>query len=154
MATRGPKPKPTAIKIAGGTRKDRINTAEPPRLDGDPEIPAYLDDEARAEWTRMTDHLRKLGILSAAHAPTLGLYCQQHSRLVRAEERIAEKGLTEETARGALVMSPYVRIAREASAFCLKVLAEFGLSPSASSRITTSASAAPADQLEEFLKRG
>lgn len=150
---RGTKPAPTAYKIAKGTQKSRINAAEPPLLEGEPEVPSYLDDEARAEWTRMVTNLRKLGILSAAHAPTLGLYCQQYSRLVTAEAKIREQGETLLSPRGSVILNPYVRIARDCSNFCARALSEFGLSPSSSSRITSTASA-PQDELEEFLKHG
>jgi P27 family predicted phage terminase small subunit len=153
MAKAGRKPKPTALKLLEGTRKDRVNPSEPPRLDGEPEVPSFLDGEARAEWSRMVANLRKLGILSVAHAPTLALYCQQYSRLVKAEAEIAKQGETITGAHGGVALNPYVRIAQDCSNFCARALSEFGLSPSSSSRITSTATA-PDDELEEFLKRG
>lgn len=151
MAKRGPKPKPTPLKIATGTRKDRIPTSEPIQLPGAPEIPAYLDKVAKAEWARMVALLSQLGLLSAAHGPALGLYCQSFSRLTKAEAEIAKNGETVTTARGGLQTSPYLRIARDASRQMQSLLVEFGLTPSASSRVSATRGEAPQDDLEDFI---
>lgn len=149
MAKPGPKPKPTALKLARGTRRDRVNEREPVAPPGRPEAPGFLDAVAVAEWERIVPQLEAIGVLSTVDGAALALYCQSFSRMVAAEEKILGGNLTSATARGVGV-SPYVRIARDAAAFCAKMLVEFGLTPSSRSRVTTRA-AAPADRLAAHL---
>ena len=53
MASRGRKPKPTAIKKLKGNPGCRpLNIAEP-KPTGSPVCPDWLEDEAKSEWERM-----------------------------------------------------------------------------------------------------
>lgn len=154
MAKSGRKPQPTALKIARGVRKDRIPVSEPPLLEGEIEMPSYLDERAREEWGRMARLMGRMGILSASHGPALGLYCMSYSRLVNAEEQLRKEGSTVPTKLGGHQSNPYVRIAREASRQMQSLLVEFGMTPSSSTRVAMRPMEIPVDELEEFLKRG
>ena len=51
---RGRKPKPTVLKLLDGNPGKRtINDREPTAAGGIPELPDWLDDEAKAEWYRI-----------------------------------------------------------------------------------------------------
>jgi hypothetical protein len=58
MGRRGPKPAPTALKIAAGVRADRINVDSPAGPVGVPTPPPWLTGEARAEWDRTVAKFR------------------------------------------------------------------------------------------------
>ena len=54
MATRGRKPKPTAIKrLEGNPGKRPLNIYEPKPLKKAPTCPDWLDEEAKREWRRL-----------------------------------------------------------------------------------------------------
>ena len=64
MATRGRKPKPTAVKVLEGNPGKRpLNMFEPTPEKIAPECPSWLNDEAKAEWNRLVDKMVELGIL-------------------------------------------------------------------------------------------
>jgi len=148
---RGRKPKPTALKLADGTRPGRVNTAEP-KPSGRPKMPTYLDVEARAEWRRIVPVLEKMKILGAADAPLLALYCQAHSDYVGATKALRKEGKVIETATGAMKPSPHLHIVNAARSEMVKILAEFGCSPSSRSRLNVGVGS-EVDALDAFLKR-
>lgn len=145
MATRGRKPKPSNLKVISGTdRADRRNEAEPQVSIAMPDAPAHLCKEALVEWNRVCREMYDAGILSGLDRAGLAAYCQAYGRWVRAEEslaRMAERdpvtnGLMIKTQSGNAIQNPLVGSANKAMADMMKYAAEFGMTPSARSRIT------------------
>ena len=65
MATRGRKPKPTAIKeLEGNPGKRELNQNEPKPEKKAPRCPTWLEAEAKKEWKRLAKQLEQLGILT------------------------------------------------------------------------------------------
>lgn len=151
---KGRKPKPTNLKILGGTRPERINADEVKPPPGHPDPPACLDDVALAEWGRMIPILDGMGLLSQAEGPALALYCQAFSRWSAAEASVKQFGLLVRSGDEGVKPNPAVAISRDASAAMARMLAEFGLTPSSRSRVKAVDSSASKDALEDFLKRG
>ena len=159
MAYKGPKPKPTQIKLVTGTaRTHRLNAAEPqPDIDC-PEPPGHLTAPARAEWDRVVPELLALGLLSHLDRGALAAYCQAYGRWAAAEAalaRMAERdtvtdGLVIRTKSGNLIQNPLVGAANKAMADLVRYAAEFGLTPSARARVS-GADADMTDDLAEFL---
>lgn len=153
MAKRGRPPKSTALKLLDGTRPDRINFAEPPRVEGRPTPPATLGPVALAEWNRVVEDLERLGVLSLSDRPTLALYCQHYARWVEAEEHIKKLGMVSSTAAGGAKINPYIQISKDSAKEALRIAQLFGLSPSDRSRLKTEAPKPKTDALTEFLNR-
>jgi P27 family predicted phage terminase small subunit len=59
---------------------------------GEPDMPEFLDDEGRAEWSRMCDLLSEGGQLSKADGAAMAAYCQAWSGLVAASEIVRTEG--------------------------------------------------------------
>ena len=101
-----------------------------------PELPAHLDDEARAEWARIAPELKRLGLLTRIDRAALALYCVVWSRWVFAEIQINDQGPVVEAPKTKVRMhNPFVSISHRAQTQMLRLLTEFGLTPSARSRI-------------------
>ena len=67
MATRGRKPKPTALKILEGNPGKRpINGSEPVPPKGGLKCPTWLLPEAKKEWKRLASSLEVMGVLTMA----------------------------------------------------------------------------------------
>src|SRR5207248_10221393 len=75
MGRRGPRPAPTALKRALGTRPDRINESEPLPSDGLPSCPEHLSPGAQAVWHRLASDLYRRGGLTNWGVEPLALYC-------------------------------------------------------------------------------
>ncbi|WP_323771973.1 phage terminase small subunit P27 family [Antarctobacter sp.] len=141
---RGRKPKPSGLKLVTGTeRADRVNPDEPQPPRSCPEPPGHLKAEARAEWDRVCEQLCALGILSQIDRAALAAYCQAYGRWVQAETALdamanrdaVTHGLMIRTQSGNAIQNPLVGTANKAMADMMRYAAEFGMTPSARTRI-------------------
>lgn len=85
--TRGPLPKPAALRLLeGNAGKRALNLSEginpPVEI---PSAPKHLGIEAKKEWKRITPLLEELGLISGLDRAALGLYCQALGRLSELE---------------------------------------------------------------------
>jgi len=140
----GQKPKPTHLKlITGNPGKRALPRAEARAILALPAVPAHLTDDAKVEWGRVSDELYKIGLLSGIDRAALAAYCQAYGRWVAAERAIATMaagdtltaGLLIKTTNGNAIQNPLVGTANKAMADMVRYAAEFGMTPSARSRI-------------------
>lgn len=145
MAPRGPKPKPTSLKLLSGTaRKHRLNLNEPKVPPSIPDAPDHLSGEAQVEWARVTAEMANMGILSRLDRGTLAAYAQAYGRWVAAERalaRMAERdavtaGIVIRTKSGNAIQNPLVGAANKAMADMVRYAAEFGMTPSSRTRVS------------------
>lgn len=162
MGRRGPPPKPTLLKLVSGNPGGRpLNAHEPVPPPGDAEPPSHLDERARLVWQQVVPRLARIGLARSVDGEALARYCQLivmwrdctafiekngRSYPVRAESadpkkpgRIIRFDAFTETS---LVM----RLARE----LLAIEREFGLTPSARSRIQVAADTASKGDINEL----
>ena len=146
MAPRGRKPKPTHLKVVtGNPGKRQINENEPRPDLSIPTPPPHLSDEAKVEWGRVCDQLYRLKLLSDIDRASLAAYAQAYGRWVQAERALAKmaasdgvtKGLLVKTRNGNAIQNPLVGTANKAMADMMRYAAEFGMTPSARSRLST-----------------
>ena len=115
----GRKPKPTALKkLEGNPGKRKLNTKEPMPGKGMPDCPKWLLPEAKKEWERLCVKLSEIGVLTEIDMAAFAAYCQSYARWKEAQEHIDSEGSTFETDK-----------------LMMQVASEFGLTPSARSRI-------------------
>ena len=130
MATRGRKPKPTAMKeLEGNPGKHPLNTSEPKPNKKAPACPKWLEPEAKKEWRRLAKQMEAIGILTEVDMAAFAGYCQQ---------------------------VPQVSIAQTYLKIMNKFAEQFGLTPSSRSRIIASdgGPADAADEMENLLGGG
>lgn len=141
---RGRKPKPTNLKVLQGTaRPDRVRGDEPRPDPNLPAPPDHLSADALVEWGRISGQLYKLGLLSEIDRSALAAYCQAYGRWVQAERALAARiseadkgGLLDTTPNGLQQQHALVGIANKALELMHKFLTEFGMTPSARSRLS------------------
>lgn len=93
MGKRGPKPKPTKLKIiAGNPGKRSLNKREPQPPADEPSMPAWLSSRAKIEWKRIVPELKRLGLLTAIDLAALACYCQAFAEFEIATRTIDEEG--------------------------------------------------------------
>lgn len=130
----GRTPQPAALKLIKGRApgKDAAGRDVNPgpafkRLP--PEAPAWLSDEARAEWDRVVPGLSRLDLLKPEDRAALAAYCETWASFRKATETVAREGLTIEAKQGTLP-HPAVGIARSAGRELRAWATHFGLTPS------------------------
>jgi P27 family predicted phage terminase small subunit len=145
---RGRKPEPTHLKlIKGNPGKRRINEREPVPTSQLPSPPSHLSDGAKVEWGRVSEELYRLGLLTGVDRAALAAYCQAYGRWAQAEEAITTMakqdkltgGLMIKTTNGNAIQNPLVGTANKAAADMVRYAAEFGMTPSARSRLSANA---------------
>ena len=112
MATRGRKPKPTAMKeLEGNPGKHPLNTSEPKPNKKAPACPKWLEPEAKKEWRRLAKQMEAIGILTEVDMAAFAGYCQAYARWKEAEEFITQHGTIVKTPSGYWQQVPQVSIA-------------------------------------------
>ncbi|NCD03968.1 MAG: phage terminase small subunit P27 family [Clostridia bacterium] len=156
MGTRGRKPKPTALKVLEGNPGKRpLNASEPKPEKKAPKCPTWLEPEAKKEWKRMSKTLEELGVLTEIDASAFSGYCQAYARWKEAEEFLSKHGTIFKTPSGYIQQVPQVSIAQTYLKIMKDFCTEFGLTPSARSRIKAgTAKGETDDPMEELLRLG
>lgn len=148
---KGRKPTPTNLRLLHGIRGKRALPKGEPK----PE-PCYLNPpkdlgpEAKAIWSEMAQPLYEAGILTALDAPALRLLCESHANWRKATEAIAREGMTCTTPSGIERPSPWFRIQASSSELMLRLLSEFGMTPSSRTRVKISEGPPDPDAVDLF----
>ncbi|MFJ1782594.1 phage terminase small subunit P27 family [Streptomyces anulatus] len=107
-----------------------------------PEAPAWLSDEARAEWDRVLPGLSRLDLLKPEDRAALAAYCEAWATFREATETVAREGLTIEAKQG-MLPHPAVGIARAAGRELRAWAGHFGLTPSTEQALSRGAENEP-----------
>lgn len=151
----GRPPKPTHMKILEGNPGKRpINKSEPKPKATIPPCPRHLSKEAKAEWRRISKELATLGLLTAIDRAALGGYCAAYARWAQAEEAMQAEDfkMVEVTDKGYSHVNAWFIVANNSLKQMRAFLTEFGMTPSARSRVTVP-EAKDIDPYEEFRQR-
>ena len=108
-----------------------------------PSPPPFLNADAKEEWVRVSAELYGLGLLTGIDRGPLAAYCQAYGRWTQAERAILEMqkngklgaGLMIMTSNGNAIQNPLVGTANKAMRDMIHCAAEFGMTPSARSRV-------------------
>ena len=143
--TAGRKPKPTHLKvIAGNPGKRALNKREPKPRPGVPTRPAGLSARAVKAWDEVAPMLHEMGVLTSADGMALAQCCEAYADLQAARAALKKrKALTYDSISstgGKMVRSyPEAGLISDADRRFRAWLVEFGLTPSARSKVTTMA---------------
>lgn len=138
----GRRPKPVALKALAGNPGGRpLTKTGAPFVAGAPDKPAWLDEEASAEWDRLVVQLSdESGVLSSAHGGIVLIACEHFSAYRRADRFLKEHGETYETKgeRGGGKLTreyPQVRQRHDALQAYRKCLNDLGATPTQAPRV-------------------
>jgi P27 family predicted phage terminase small subunit len=158
MGKRGPKPTPTALLKLRGTFRKHRSKGEPDAGDSIPQCPDWLDEQAKHAWEQVVPQLASMGVLAEIDCNALARYVTFWSRWKAAELFLAKNGsvypLKDEAGKlKCLVQVPQVAIAHKLGMSLSRLEAEFGMTPSARSRIQALPGGADEDDdpLREFM---
>jgi P27 family predicted phage terminase small subunit len=137
MATPGPKPKPTHLKILHGNPGGRaLNKNEPKPRAKRPSCPRDFSDDAKKAWRSACTELEAMGMLHSADRELLIVFCEavaQHRQACRA---VRTAGVLIKGRSAGVIKNPACQIVRDSAGTITRVAAELGLSPSARSRLS------------------
>lgn len=137
----GRRPKPVALKALAGNPGGRpLAKTGAPFAAGAPDKPAWLDDEAAAEWDRLVAQLSdESGVLSPAHGGILLIACEHFTQYRRADRFLRDHGETYTTVseNGSQLVREYpqVRQRHDALQAYRKCLNDLGATPTQAPRV-------------------
>jgi P27 family predicted phage terminase small subunit len=99
-------------------------------------MPTGLSDDAKALWKNYSAQLHSLGVLTTNDATALLLLVNAHVSYLTLETEIATHGHMIRGRMGEMVRNPAVAMRNDAWKRLLKILQEFGMSPSSRTRIS------------------
>ena len=152
MAGIGQKRLPSKLKLLKGSyRKERENPDEPVYKVEIPKYPSHLSNRARKEWRRISAILFNQGLLTNVDMACLAAYCQAYGRWAEAEAKLKKsKTLLIKTTSGNIIQNPLLGVANTAMKLMLQSLTEFGMTPSARSKVTSKKSEKKKDPWSKF----
>jgi P27 family predicted phage terminase small subunit len=115
-------------------------------------MPDWMSDAAKAQWPEVAKQLNDAGLLTVIDAPALALYCEAFARWKDANDNIVKFGAVIKAPSGFPIQSPFLAIANKAHAQMVKLLAEFGMTPSSRSRVSVK-KPDPAEQYAKFVRK-
>lgn len=151
MGRRGPRPKPTKLKVLSGTaRPEDLRRNEPKPAPIAPKRPTWLPDEAKKKWKELAPELEKLGLLTVVDGPAFAMMLEHWALAVEAAKVIKKEGTMTVDERGLPRKHPLAQVLRDHSAAFKGYMAEFGLSPASRTRLDLPE--IKEDSFDEFLR--
>lgn len=147
---KGRTPLPRAIlklRSSSALRKPNRRRTEPEAPTGCPSCPTWLDAVGKAEWKRITASLRAMGILRKSDRAVLAGLCFNWSLFVKTAKQLNSLDAVDHHAR------PAASTCADAYRNYLRAAEQFGLTPSARTRIDTDIEGKKLDAFDQFVQR-
>ena len=156
MARRGPPPQPTRLRVLKGNPGKRRFAQEPKLPCKTPSCPRWLGPEAKKVWRRTVSLLRVARILTQVDADALTAYCQTYARWQAVEQFLVQHGevypIRDERGNIRYMQQlPQVNISRNLLQCLRSYQQEFGMTPSARTRVHVIPALNPDPDEERFF---
>lgn len=156
MGRRGPPKQPTVLALVkGNPGKRAMNRAEPKAKGKLGAPPEWLDAIGKTTFRALVKLLGEMQVESASDRKALELLASTYAEFRAAKQRVAAEGLTisRKNMIGETMVLPHpcVAIAADAQRRMLRLLQEFGLTPSARSGVKAGGAGEQRDPMDEFL---
>lgn len=116
-------------------------------------IPADIEKEAKAYIQDVLEMLEKNGVMEDVDTAALTMLARNYSMFIKASKQLEKDGLTVVSDRGNLSPHPAIKIAKDAQTQAMKVMAEFGLTAKARTKLPKlEANTGTESPLEAFIK--
>lgn len=152
---------PTALHVLNGnpSKIKDLGKDEPKPVPIAPDCPDWISDDAKIEWERVAPQLEKLGLLTQIDMAALVGYCESWAQYKKAIEFIHKHGETypikDDNGKVKYIQQfPQVSIANKALGNIKSFCTEFGMTPSARSRMAVPGASENDDAMEKLLSKG
>ncbi len=153
MGKRGPKPKPTALRVFEGTRVQRPSGRgdEPTPPASNSTAPAWLGEHGKREWDRVVPLLGGVGCFTDVDYTAMALYCRCLDDYHQCLATVKASGITCEGSNNNVIVHPAYRAQCMAVSLMVKLGAPFGINGPAGRVGLSGAPQDPGiDDLEKF----
>ena len=137
----GRRPKPTALKVLKGVRRDRINQNEPKAQPGEPARPEALSPGAAAVWDRLAPLCLGQGTLSLSDGDAFATLCELVATRDLASREKSAPAFQVLVGDNKPQEHPVLRLERATANALRPYFEKFGLDPQGRARLTVGPSA-------------
>ena len=135
MGKRGPKPTPTALKLARNTVRGKPNAEPQPPIDG-VAMPSHLGEVAASKWQELLPLLQAVKVMTRADVEALARYCDTYEWWLATRAKLRAEGDTYPILNDGgqikyIAQRPEVSIAHKLAVQLRQLEQDFGLNPSA-----------------------
>ncbi len=135
MGKRGPRPAPTAIKLARGTLRGKAKPEPQPPADGI-SMPPHLGSVAEARWKCLLPLLQAVKVMTRADIEALARYCDTYEWWLATRAKLKADGdtypiLNDKGEVKYIAQRPEVSIAHKLAVQLRQLEQDFGMNPSA-----------------------
>ena len=143
MGKRGPRPAPTAIKIARGTARGKPKPEPQPPTDGIA-MPPHLGPVAAGRWAELLPMLQAVKVMTRADVEALARYCDTYEWWLATRAKLRAEGDTYPIVNDGgqvkyIAQRPEVSIAHKLAQQLRQLEQDFGLNPSARTSLNVEA---------------
>jgi len=156
VGRRGPKPKPTKLRVLQGNAGKRAlpKSEVQPRAADPLAAPTSLDALGLQKWRQLAPQLTELGLLTELDVDMLAMYCQTWSDWRSVRTAIAVTA-GKDDGQALVIASGLAKREKELRTALRQLASEFGLSPASRSRVPAPPKGNdPKDPMDEFLRGG
>lgn len=129
MGQRGPKPRPTHLKVIEGERESRINRDEPLPTEDKAVKPEGMSEGAAGVWDELAPDLIDKGCLTPWDVHLFEAFCEAVHTYRENRDLLRIHGYTERGAAGGVIKSPYHQIMRDCTQTMAQIGSRFGFTP-------------------------
>ena len=116
-------------------------------------IPSDIEDEAKKYMADVLEMLESNGVMEQVDTAALTMLARNYSTFIKASKQLEKDGLTVTSDRGNIAAHPAIKIANDAQTKAMKVMAEFGLTAKARTKLPKlEANNTPDSPLVAFVK--
>jgi len=135
----GRKPLPDNVKRLRGTDQPSRMNPDAPQAGTDELqfIPDELSEPAKKHWATIRPQLVESGVATNLDRGSLILLCETWATFLEAVKNVRSKGILVIGRHGEPVRNPYLRVVNESTHALTRLFAEFGMTPSSRTRVTS-----------------
>ncbi len=127
---------PAAVRDITSAKKPQTAADDPPELVVKiPKAPTSLAPDEAEVFNSMAKLLAGMRVMSDSGVDALAVYSRNWVEALKAHEQVRELGAIIPSPKGYLMVNPHLGVRRKAEEVCLKIMTEFGLTPSAMNRV-------------------
>ena len=116
-------------------------------------IPSDIEKEAKDYIKDVLEMLESNGVIENVDNAALTMLARNYSMFIKANKQLEKEGLTVTSDRGNIAAHPAIKIAKDAQTQAMKVMAEFGLTAKARTKLPKlEANNSNDTPLEAFMK--
>lgn len=98
-------------------------------------IPSDINKEAKEYMFFVLNKLDESGVLEDVDTASLYMLASNYSTFINASKQVEKDGMMIENNKGNLIAHPMIKVAKDAQTMAMKVMAEFGLTAKARTKL-------------------